>query len=292
MREIDFTTPDKQLYPEFDDLLKEAMVRETEMFFDTVLRENMSVLSFLDSDWTILNDRLAQHYRIDGVEGVHMRRVPLKPGQHRGGILTHASVLKVSANGTTTSPVTRGSWVLQRMLNFDPPPPPPGIPGVEPDIRGATTLREQLAKHRSNESCNNCHRILDPPGFALESYDVMGGWRENYRSLGKDFPTPSKELTGDRRVQWRVGPAVDASGVTAKGEAFRDLTEYKKHLLADKDQFALALATKLATYGTGRSLGYSDRPELAKIVEAAAKKNYGFREMLHAVVQSKLFQTH
>jgi hypothetical protein len=291
LREIDFTTPDKQLYPEFDLLLKHAMVQETELFFGEMLAGNRSVLEFIDSDWTFLNERLARHYGIDGVTGVAMRKVTLRPEHHRGGVLTHASVLKVSANGTTTSPVTRGAFVLQRILGVEPPSPPPGVPGVEPDIRGATTLREQLDKHRSLATCNACHRVIDPPGFALENYDVMGGWRENYRSLGKDFPKPAPELTGGQYVEWRVGPAVDASGQTPAGEAFSNLSDYKRLLLAKPDQFTRALAEKLTTYATGRGLGFSDRAELDRITQTVAERGYGFRDLVHEVVQSDLFRT-
>jgi hypothetical protein len=257
LREIDFTVPDRQLYPEYDEPLKFAMLDETRRFFGEVLAKNLSVLNFLDSDWTFLNQRLARHYGIEGIQGVAMRRAALKPADRRGGVLTHASVLKVSANGTTTSPVVRGTYVLERMLGIQPPPPPPGVPGVEPDIRGATTLREQLDKHRSTQSCNSCHRIIDPPRFALENYDVMGGWRENYRSLGTQFPSPPKEITGGRGVPWRIGPPVDASGETPDGQRFVGLTEYKQILLSDPQRFTRTLAEKLATYATGRGMGFS-----------------------------------
>ena len=290
LREIDFTTPDKQLYPEHDALLQHAMLEETRLFFNEVLRKNLPVTEFLHSDWTFLNQRLAEHYGIDGVKGVAMRRVSLKPEHHRGGVLTHASVLKVSANGTTTSPVKRGAFVLDRILGIEPPPPPPGVPGVEPDIRGATTLREQLAKHRSLTTCNSCHRVIDPPGFALENYDVIGGWREHYRSLGKDFPKPPAERTGGRDVGWRVGPPVDASGETPDGRAFANLAEYKQTLLAEPDAFTLALIEKVAVYATGRAMGFSDRPELERIAQAVAAKGHGFRDLIHEVVQSDLFR--
>lgn len=290
LREIEFTIPDKQLYPEYDGALLDAMVRETELFFDEVLRNNRPLHEFVDSDWTMLNDRLARHYRIADVRGPEFRRVALRPEDHRGGVLTHASVLKVSANGTTTSPVVRGAWVLERILNQPAPPPPPGVPGVEPDIRGATTLREQLDKHRAISSCNNCHKIIDPPGFALESYDVMGGWREHYRVLDNKRPAPPPELTGGQRVPWRVGLPVDPSGVTADGQAFRDLADYKRLLLADRRVFARALAEKLLVYGSGRALGFADRPEVERVVATAEARDYGFRELVHAVVQSSIFR--
>lgn len=289
LRDIDFTTPDRQLYPEYDDALKDASLKETELFFGEVLRRNLNVENFIDSDWTMLNERLARHYGIDGVEGAEFRRVGLTPEHHRGGVLTQMSVLKVSANGTTTSPVVRGAWVLDRILGSPPPPPPPGVPGVEPDIRGAQTLRQQLDKHRNLETCNGCHRIIDPPGFALENYDVIGGWRENYRSLGKDFPKPTQVPPNVRFVQWRVGPPVDASGTSPDGAAFQNLADYKKVLLAHPERFTRALAGKLAVYATGRGMGFSDRPELDQVTAEAIRKGNGLREVVHAIVQSEIF---
>ena len=288
LRNIDATTPDKQLYPEYDDALKAAMLDETRTFFSEVLTKNLSVTDFLDSDWTMLNNRLARHYGIAGVEGVAFRKVALKPEDHRGGLLTHASVLKVSANGNNTSPVVRGAWVLDRILGTPPSPPPPGTPGVEPDIRGATTLRQMLEKHRSTESCNSCHAKIDPPGFALESYDVAGGWQTHYRSLGRQFKSPPNL----KRVQWRVGPPVDASGVTEDGKGFADLSEFKqKVLLADPEAFTLALTRKLAAYGSGRAMGFSDREELRRIAHETFTRGNGLRDLLHNLVQSDLFLT-
>jgi hypothetical protein len=291
LRDIDFTVPDKQLYPEYDESLKHAMLRETELFFAEILRNNLSIRHFIDSDWTYANERLAQHYGLEGITGPVPRKVSLKPEHHRGGILTHASVLKVSANGTTTSPVVRGAYVLERILGIQPPPPPPGVPGVEPDIRGATTLRQLLEKHRSQESCNNCHRIIDPPGFALENYDVMGGWRANYRSLGRDLPKPPPEATAGRNVQWRIGPAVDASGQTPDGQPFTDLASYKTWLLSQPETFARALVEKVATYATGRPMGFSDRADIARLGSLAVAPDHGFRDVIHDIVQSELFTT-
>ena len=288
LRNIDATTPDKQLYPEYDEALKAAMLEETRAFFSEVLAKNLNTTNFLDSDWTMLNNRLARHYAIPGVEGVAFRKVALKPEDHRGGLLTHASILKVSANGNNTSPVVRGAWVLDRILGTPPSPPPPGTPGVEPDIRGATTLRQMLEKHRSTESCNSCHAKIDPPGFALESYDVAGGWQTNYRSLGRQFKSPPNL----KRVQWRVGPPVDASGTTAEGKAFADLKEFKqKVLLADTEAFTLALTRKLAAYGSGRAMGFSDRAELQRIAHETFAHGNGLRDLLHNLIQSEIFLT-
>lgn len=290
LRDIDFTTPDKQLYPEYDDRLKDACLKETQLFFDEVLHKNLSVSNFVDSDWTMLNERLARHYGIDGVDGTEYRKVSLKPEHHRGGVVTQMSVLKVSANGTSTSPVIRGSWMLSRILGIPVPPPPPGVPGVEPDIRGAQTLRQQLDKHRTLESCNGCHRIIDTPGFALESYDVIGGWRENYRSLGKDFPKPKTIPPNVRFVQYRIGPPVDASGETPDGQKFQNLADYKKIILARPERFTRGLTEKLAVYATGRGMGFSDRTDLDRISATAFKKGNGLRDLVHEIVQSELFR--
>jgi len=289
---IDDTTPDRRLYPEFDDTLQTAMVKESMLFFDTVLRENLSVLNFIHSDWTYANARLAKHYRLanaDSVRGFNMQRVSLTPEDRRGGVMTQASVLKVTANGANTSPILRGIWVLERLLGYHPPPPPPNVPGLEPDIRGAETIKEILSQHRDNPSCIGCHLVIDPPGFALESYDVIGGWRDNYRSLGEDFPVPPAELTNGGRVNWRVGPAVDPSGVTTGQMAFEDVTGFKQILLQYPDKIAGAFTGKLAAYATGREMRFSDRPILQSIVAAAAPEQYRIQDLIHGVVQSPIF---
>jgi hypothetical protein len=293
LREIESTTPDKQLYPEFDDALQAAMLGETRSFFTEMLRNNLSVAQFIDSDWTMLNSRLAKHYGIEGVSGLQFRKVSLKPEHHRGGVLAQASVLKVTANGVNTSPIKRGAFVLDRILGSPPPPPPPGVPGVEPDTRGATTLRQQLDKHRNIESCNSCHRSIDPPGFALENYDVIGGWRDTYRVLANASATPPKNQFAKRKqeIQWKAGLPVDATGVTPEGKPFNDLAQYKKLLAENPERFTRALAEQLAVYATGRGMGFSDRPELDRITTAVIKKGNGFRDLVHEIVQSELFQT-
>jgi hypothetical protein len=289
LRDIEFTIPDAKLYPDFDTTLLHAMVGETEQFFTRILHENRPLTDFLHSDWTMVNERLAKHYGIPGVVGPEFREVKLPANSHRGGLITQASVLKVSANGTTTSPVTRGAWVLERILGEPPPPPPPGIPGVEPDIRGATTIREQLDRHRNVATCAACHKVIDPPGFALEAYDVIGGWRDRYRAV---FTPGSKAQTiriGNRQVA--LGPKVDASGVLADGRKFNGPDEFKQLLLAEPDRFAKALTEKLATFGTGRDMGFSDRPAIAAIVQANGQGKRGFRDLLHELIQSELFLT-
>ena len=287
LRDIDFTSPDPRLYPEFDDLLKEAMLREAHLFFDEVLKHDLSLTNFVASDFTLLNERLARHYGIPGVDGLRFRKVSLPPGSHRGGVLTMAVVLKVTANGTSTSPVTRGAWVLDRILGTPPSPPPSGVAAVEPDIRGATTIREQLAKHRSTPGCVGCHAKIDPPGFALESFDVIGGWREAYRSVGNGKPV----TIDGRRMPYAEGKKVDPADVLPDGRKFQDIDEYKQLLLADKDKLARGLAVQLLTYATGAPPQSDEKPEVDAVVRKAREKGYGFRALVHEIVRSKVFQT-
>jgi hypothetical protein len=287
LRDIEFTTPDKQLYPEFDGVLLDSMLRETRAFFTELVTHNLSVANLIDSDFAMLNKRLAAHYNIPGVSGLELRKVSLPADSKRGGILTQASVLKVSANGTNTSPVVRGIWVMDRLLGMEPPPPPPGVPGVEPDIRGATTLREQLAKHSTMESCHACHRVIDPPGFALENYDVIGGWRDRFRSLGEGERTDLK--VEGRRVRYKLGPPVDAAGELANGEKFGNLADLKKLLLSRQDEVARAVVTKLLTFATGREMGFADRTEIERLVAQSRRQGHGMKDMILAVTASSIF---
>jgi mono/diheme cytochrome c family protein len=286
LREIDATEPSHIVYPEFDHLLKVSMIRETELFFDEVLKQDLSLTNFIASDFTMLNGRLAKHYGIPGVDGWQFHKTPLPPNSHRGGMLTMASVLKVTANGTSTSPVLRGAWVLDRILGTPPPPPPDDIASIDPDIRGATTIREQLAKHRSIESCGVCHRQIDPPGFALESFDCIGGWRDHFRATGN-----GKEVVVDgRRMPYLQGKPVDCSDVMADGARFQNIDEFKQLLLRDKPQLARALTNRLVTYATGRAPQPSDRAAVEEIVTKVAAKDYGLRSLIHEIVQSELFR--
>jgi hypothetical protein len=286
LRDIDFTEPDRRLYPEFDAMLRTAMVQETHLFFEEILKNDLSLTNFVDSDFTMLNERLAKHYGIPGVEGRPFRKVTLPPESHRGGVMTMASVLKVTANGTTTSPVTRGAWVLDRILGTPPAPPPAGVPAVEPDIRGATTIREQLARHRQIPACASCHARIDPPGFALESFDVIGGWRDNYRSVGNGKAV----LVDGRTMPYLQGPKVDPADALADGRRFENIDALKKLLLADRDQLARGLTAKLLTYANGRAPEPADRPEVEAILGKTRARNYGLRTVIHEIVRSKLFQ--
>ena len=285
LRSIDDTMPDQKLYPEFDDLLKESMVKEVTLVFDEILRNNLSLTNFVSSDFTMLNSRLAKHYGVAGVKGIDFRKVALPPESHRGGVLTMAAVLKVTANGTTTSPILRGAWVLDRILGTPPPKPTEDVEAIEPDIRGATTIREQLAKHRQVPACASCHVTIDPPGFAMENFDVIGGWRDSYRSLGKGAPA----VVDDQRMRYRIGPQVDASGVLPDGRKFQNIDEYKQMLLADQDQLARALARKLVEYATGAAPTIIDQKHIEKMVHKVREQDYGLRSLVHEVVQSDLF---
>jgi hypothetical protein len=286
LREIDFTEPSLRLYPEFDHPLKVAMIREAELFFDEVLKHDLSVANFAASDFSMLNGRLAKHYGIPGVDGWEFQKVKLPAESHRGGVLTMAAVLKVTANGTTTSPVVRGNWVLDRLLGTPAPPPPIDVPAIDPDIRGATTIREQLAKHRADVACAGCHAKIDPPGFALESFDCIGGWRDNYRVTDNGKPV----VIGGRQMQYREGKAVDPSDVMEDGRSFKNIDEFKQLLLVDKDQLARSLAAKLTTYATGAAPTPVDRAALDAIVAKVRDKNYGLRSLIHEVALSDLFR--
>jgi hypothetical protein len=286
LREIDATEPSHLLYPEFDHMLKVSMIRETELFFAEVLKDNLSLTNFVDSDFAMLNARLAKHYGIPGPDGFAFRKAAISPGRHRGGVLTQASVLKVTANGTTTSPVVRGAWVMDRILGTPPPRPPADVPAIDPDIRGATTIREQLARHRKDPACANCHSKFDPAGFALESFDVIGGWRDNYRTTGNGKPV----TVDGRRMPYHEGKRIDPSDVLPDGSKFADIDEFKRLLLRDKDQLARALAVRLMTYATGAAPEAADRAELEAIVKAVRGKNYGLRALVHEVVQSRVFR--
>ena len=286
LRAIDDTMPDRMLYPEFDDLLKESMVKEVKLFFEEMLKRDLSIANFVDSDFTMLNGRLAQHYGIADVEGMPFRKVTLPPDSHRGGVLTMAAILKVTANGTTTSPILRGSWVLDRILGSPPPKPTVDVEAVEPDIRGSTTIRAQLEKHRQDPACASCHIKIDPPGFALENFDVIGGWRDHYRSIGEGEPV----IVDGNRMRYRSGPPVDASDVLADGRSFAGIDQYKQLLLADKDQLARALAANLVHYATGAAVTTADRDTIDGIVERIRDQDYGLRSLVHEIVQSELFQ--
>ncbi|WP_425614373.1 DUF1592 domain-containing protein [Anatilimnocola sp. NA78] len=272
---IDFTEPDSKLFPDFDAIVQNSMLDETHTYLSTMLQQNQSVTRLIKSDYTFLNSRLARFYDIDGVTGDELRKIKLEPESHRGGVLTQGAVLKVTANGSNTSPVVRGVWVSERLMGVPIPPPPDNVPAIEPDIRGATSVREQLAKHRSQDACASCHVKIDPPGFALENFDPAGRWREKYVLL-----------SGGKRIQ---GPKIDASYQMPDGRAFRDVDDFRGLIADQPQQLAANLAEKLLTYGTGGAVGFADREEVERIVRAASKDDFGFRSIVKEVAASELF---
>jgi mono/diheme cytochrome c family protein len=296
LRKIVATAPDASLYPDYylDDLLSESADLETQLFFNELLRGNLPASNIVSSDFAMLNERLANHYGIPGVTGVGIRKVQLPPDSVRGGLMTQASVLKVTANGTTTSPVLRGAWIMERVLGKPPAPPPPSVPAIEPDTRGATTIRAQLEKHRTQQTCAACHAKIDPAGFALENFDVMGGWRDHYRGVSepdKDSnPVPGFGHNG-QKFAFHEGQPVDASGELPDGRHFQDVRDLKKLLLDDQRQIARNLVQQLIVYGTGAAVRFGDRPEVEKILDRAAPGDYGVRSLIEEIVQSSLFQT-
>ena len=289
--EINDTDPDRELYPEYagDWWLVNSMVEESRLYFADLIAGNRPARNVIDADYTFADERLAHHYNIPGVFGPSFRRITLPEGSPYGGILTQASVLKVTANGTVTSPVLRGVYVLERLLGDHPSPPPPSVPAVEPDIRGAATIRELLEKHREDASCASCHKKIDPPGFALESFDVMGRWRDNYRSLAQG-PERIEGVgrSGNEFVHF-IGSEVDASGVTPKGDPFDDIIQFKRLLLEDEEAIARNLTEQLLVYATGAPVGFADRDHVSAILEKSRASEFGVRTIIHEIVQSPLF---
>ena len=290
LRKITATAPDSTLYPDYylDDHLEESALEETRMFFAELLRGDLPARDVASSDYVYVNERLAAHYGLPPIEGVAVRRVALPTDSPRGGILTQAAVLKITSNGTTTSPVLRGAWIMERLLGLPPPPPPPSVPAVDPDTRGATTIRQQLEKHRTQENCAACHSKIDPAGFALESFDVMGGWRDRYRAASDTKPDPGIGK-GGQKFLFHTALPVDPSGVLPDGRAFGDIRDFKRLLLADETQLARNLVRQLAIYATGAPINFSDRATIDQILQRARLRQYGVRTLVHELVQSPIF---
>lgn len=286
LQKIDATSPDSALYPEFDTVLRLSALHETRLFFHELLAENRSLLEGVQSDWTYLNGPLGWLYGLPEISGYELRKVTLPAGSHRGGFLTQASILKVTADGAKTSPILRGNWINEKILGIHPPTPPSDVPKIEPDIRGATTIRAQLAKHRDTPACMSCHTVIDPPGFALETFDVIGGQRDFYR-----VPKSTGQVIEIQPSKKRVhrGPAVEAGYTMPDGRAFANVTEYKAMLLEDKDSIARALTEKLLTYATGARVQFADREDVAAIVKSLRADHYGLRTLIHQIVDSRPF---
>ena len=292
LRNMEDSSPDLELYPEYqlDDALVESMVEETQLYFQKLIKDNLGIGYLIDSDFVMINERLATLYQIEGVRGSAFRPVELSDDSPRGGLMTQASVLKVTANGTTSSPITRGVWMMERILGEHIPPPPPSVQAIESDIRGAKTIREQLALHRSQESCNVCHVKIDPAGFALENFDVMGGWRDHYRTTSEGEGEPVQGVGHNGYAfKYRKGLPVDAAGQLPDGRAFHNISELKKHLLTDKEKLAKNFVEQLAVFATGTPVRFSDREEMAAILRKSESENYGVRSLITELVKSDLF---
>lgn len=268
LRNLDSLTPDARLFPDFDDNLRQAFRRETELFFESVLADDRSVLDLLKTDYTYLNDRLAKHYGISGIQGSHFRKVSLTPDTQRGGLLRHGSVLSVTSYATRTSPVIRGHWILGNLLGSPPPPPPANVPALkEKTISSTLSVRERLAEHRANPACASCHDVMDPVGFALENFDAVGRWRT-----------------------YEDGKPVDVSGGLPDGSKFEGADALEKGLLKRPELFVGTLAEKLLTFALGRGIEPYDAPAVRRIVKEAEQDDFRFSAVIVAVVNSVPFK--
>ncbi|MCA9220052.1 MAG: DUF1592 domain-containing protein, partial [Planctomycetales bacterium] len=289
LRQIAATDPDRKLYPEFSPYLQDSMLAESRAYFRKMLDGDLDASYLVKSPFVMVNQKLATHYGIDGVSGAAMRPVTLPADCPRGGILTQAAILKITANGTTTSPVPRGAFVMERLLGEPPDLPPSNVAAIEPDVRGATTIREQLAKHREDAICATCHRRIDPPGFALEAFDVIGGFRNRYRSIGEGDAAPRGSIDPFIPIGFKLGPAVDASGELPDGREFTDVREYQTLVAKDATKLLRNLARQWAVYSTGRAVRFADRPRIEQVVQRTLSQGGGVRTLLHELVGSPLF---
>ena len=276
LRRVGMFEPDKKIYPDYDEYLEQSMVAETTAFFREVLSRNLPIREFLDSDWTMLNEVLARHYGIGGVEGEGMRRVALTPGDHRGGLLTQASILGLTSDGTRHRPVHRGKWVLESIYGNPPPPPPPNVGTIKPTPpnQPKTSLRAKIEAHRNDASCASCHRKIDPLGLAFDQYDAIGRWR----------------TVEDVRDGSGANPPIDAGGDLPDGRTFADAAGLKGLLVADLDRFEAAFTGKLATYALRRATTIDDRKSLAGIAARSKQRDHGLATFVEELVLSDLFQ--
>lgn len=264
-------------YKDYDKPLENASKQEPLEFFAEVLNQNLPITTFIDSDFVVVNERLARHYGIEGVTGAEFRRVAIKPEHHRGGVLGMAGLMTFLADGTRTLPMRRGSWVLRELFNDPPNNPPPNAGEIQPNTSGKNlTVRERLELHRRDDVCASCHAKLDPIGLALENYDAIGAWRERFNGEG---------------FRGSNGPVLDVSGTFPDGRKFATLDEYKAGLMTHKDEFARALSTKMLTYTLGRPVGYTDRELLDSLVDTLKKDDYRIQSLIHAIVASEPFRT-
>jgi mono/diheme cytochrome c family protein len=290
LRHVRRDDPDIRLYPEyrFDDYLVESMERETRAFVSAMIRENLPSKVLVDADFVYANDRLAKHYQLPPVAGSEVRKVPVPEGSPYGGLLTQASVLKVTANGTTTSPVVRGAWVMERLIGQPAPPAPPSVPAVEPDIRGAKTIRDVLAQHTKNASCAACHAKFDPVGLALEGFDILGGWRTQYRGLEEGEKVHGIDRAG-HDFAYTLSAPVDASGKLLDGPAFGNIQDLKAILASHPRQLGRNLLEQFTIYATGTPVRFSDRSQIESILDACAADGFRVGDLLLGLIQSRIF---
>ena len=268
LRNLEAAIPDRRLFPDFDDNLRQALRRETELFFEEILREDRSVLALIQSDHTFLNERLAKHYGVPHVYGSDFRRVPLDPASRRGGLLRQGSILTVTSYATRTSPVLRGKWVLENLIGTPPPPPLPDVPALEDNsVSASLTGRERLKKHRENAACARCHDRIDPVGFSLENFDAVGRWRD---------------LDADRPVE--------TAGVLPDGSKVEGVADLEAALLRHPEVFVTALAEKLLTFAVGRGVNHEDGAALRTIVRAARGDGDRFSAVIRGIVTSVPFR--
>ncbi len=268
LRNLDSFSPDLRLFPEFDDNLRQAMREETELFFDSIQREDRSVLDLLKADYTFLNERLAKHYGIPNIYGSRFRRVTLDADSHRGGLLRQGSILTVTSYATRTAPTIRGKWIMENLLGTPPPPPPPNVPNLKDTTVLATLpMRERLAEHRANPACASCHNVIDPAGFSLENFDAIGRWRAT-----------------------EEGAPIDSTGGLPDGSKCSGVTGLEQGLLARPEWFAGTMAEKLLTFALGRGVEPYDGPAIRQVLRRAQADNYRFSSMILGIVNSTPFQ--
>jgi hypothetical protein len=269
LRNIRAAAPDSYQFPDWDDNLRAALQRETELFLDDQIRRDRGVAELLTAKYTFLNERLARHYGIPRVYGEHFRRVELRDEYERGGLLGHGSIHLVTSFANRTSPVVRGKWLLENLLSYTPPPPPPDVPDLPPVSRDAAklSLRQRVELHRQNPACSACHTVMDPLGFALENYDAIGRYRERDE-----------------------GGVIDSSGSTPDGVAFEGLHGLRSVLAGRQEEFVATVAEKLLTYALGRGLEYYDRPVIRAVVRDAASTGYAWSSVIMNITKSVPFQ--
>ena len=268
LRNLKNVVPSKDDFPDFDDNLRQAFRRETELLFDSIVRDDRNVLDLMTADYTFVNERLARHYGIPNIYGSRFRRVPVA-SEARKGLLGHGSILTVTSQANRTSPVLRGKWIMDNLLGTPPPPPPPNVPALKENKERAKplTMREQMEEHRANPACASCHKLMDPLGFALENFDGVGAWR-----------------TSD------AGTPVDPSTQLADGTAVDGPVALRRALLGRPDAFVSTMTEKLLTYALGRGLDYYDMPAVRSIVRDAARRDYRFSSLVLGVVNSVPFR--